>query len=67
MNAVLLDTLGQVLGPKLTPGATKAWTSLLDVMTKVVSAEIERLDEEAAVLLNEKIKARKAKEVAMSQ
>ena len=45
MNAVLLETLSQVLGPKLTPAATKAWTSLLDVLTSVVNAEIKRLDE----------------------
>lgn len=67
MNAVLLETLSQVLGPKLTPAATKAWTSLLDVLTSVVNAEIKRLDEEAAILLTEKIKARKSNDVAMSQ
>ena len=66
MNAVLLDTLSQILGSQLTPGASKAWVALLNVLTKVVSEEIERLDEEAAVVLNQKIKSRKAKEVSAS-
>ena len=37
MNAVLLDTLSQILGSQLTPGASKAWVALLNVLTKVVS------------------------------
>ena len=67
MNLVLVDTLSQVLGPQLTPGAAKAWMSLLATMVKVVSAEIDRLDEETAVLLTEKIKARKAQDLAANQ
>jgi len=67
MNLVLLDTLSQVLGPNLTPGAAKAWNLLLTTMVKVVAAEIDRLDEETAVLLNEKINAKKAKQGANNQ
>ena len=63
MNLVLLDTLSQILGPKLTPGAAKAWNALLNTMVDVVSKEIDRLDEEAAVILTAKINARKASEM----
>ena len=63
MNLVLLDTLSQILGAGLTPGAAKAWNSLLNTMVDVVSKEIDRLDEEAAVILTAKINARKANEM----
>ncbi len=43
MNAVLLDTLSQILGNQLTPGGVKAWNALLAVLTKVVSEEVAKL------------------------
>jgi hypothetical protein len=60
---VLLDTLSQILGPGFTPGATRAWNSLLNTMVDVVSKEIDRLDEEAAITLTAKINARKSNEM----
>jgi hemoglobin-like flavoprotein len=43
MNAVLLDTLSQILGNQLTPGGVKAWKALLAVLTKLVSEEVAKL------------------------
>ena len=67
MNVVLLDTLTQVLGSQLSPGAVQAWNTLLNTMVAVVSKEIERLDEDAAILMAAKINARKANPVSNTQ